>query len=109
MALSANILRTGDVLGNLRVVNADVTIDTTTYTTGGYVLLPSLFGLIDVFFAVATPKTVVATFGPGDSSVIPTSGGAGFLLKLIAPSGVAEVANGTTLTGAVINITAFGV
>jgi hypothetical protein len=107
MALTATINRTGDVLGNLRVVNADINIDATTYTTGGYVLSPALFGLIGIAFGQLSPKTVVA-LGPGDGSIIPQNNGATFLMKLIAPSGIAEVANAASLTGAVINVTAYG-
>lgn len=105
MAVTSTTNRANDVQGNLRVTDTVLSLDNS-YTTGGYVLQPKLLGLSSVAFGVATPQTVV-TAGPGDSILLPQSNGT-VLLKLIAPSGTAEVAAGATLTGAQVKVTAWG-
>jgi hypothetical protein len=88
------------VLGSLKVTNTDVVGDSS-YPTNGTALTPAQLGLSVVVFAITSVK-VVGGNGPAEAYYdIPNS-------KLKCFTATGEVSNTTSLSGATIQITAFG-
>lgn len=90
-----------DVMGDERVTITNVTLDAS-YPTGGYPLTPAqLGGLGTVRYAISSGVVVVAT-GPSETYYNIAAG------KLQCFSAAGEIANATSLAGAVCQVVAYG-
>lgn len=88
------------IVGDLKVTSTSIVGDSS-YPTGGSTVTPSQLGLSNVVFAITSVQTVGAN-GPAEAYYNPST------QKLQAFTGTGEVASTTSLSGATINVVAFG-
>lgn len=105
MAIGFSTVVPGDSVGNRRLTVTDVTLDATTYTTGGFPFTAQQFGLGSVAYGDVAIKTVPASAVTG--AFLDCTNPLAPKVKCLA-SGTAEVANAQALTGMVVEVTAVG-
>jgi hypothetical protein len=107
MALGAvTITRSGDVLGNQRVVDCTI-VGPASYTTGGDTLSPSALGLTAIQRGIAVAESQAATVGPGEIDVIPQADGTAKLKTFVA-AGTGENAGAANLSATTWRVVVWG-